>query len=50
MKRPDEEMFFEGDLSEVTGLIRVDDEFVLECNRVIEEVMGVLEVARNGQP
>jgi len=38
VKQPDQAFFFEGDVSEISTLIRVDDEFVLACGEVIREV------------
>jgi hypothetical protein len=45
LKKPDESFFFEGDLSEVTMLIEVDDTFVLNCVQVILEVSAVIRKA-----
>ncbi len=42
MKRPGESFFDEGDVSEVKTLIQVDDRFIDECSRIIEEVSKVL--------
>ena len=38
VKLPDENFFFEGDVSEVSTLIQVDDAFVLNCAELIELV------------
>lgn len=38
IKLPNEEFFFEGDVSEVSTLIEVDDDFVSNCARIIENV------------
>lgn len=43
---PDEDYFDEGDVSEITTLIEVDDEFVLACARLIEEVSEEIRIAR----
>lgn len=48
LKRPDEHFFFEGDVSEVSMLIQVDDAFVLGCAEIISEVSAAL--ARAGEP
>ncbi|MGF1612962.1 MAG: hypothetical protein ACFCVA_03360 [Gammaproteobacteria bacterium] len=42
VKLPDELFFFEGDVSEVSTLIEVDDTFVQLCSDVISEVSGVI--------
>ncbi|WP_338525209.1 hypothetical protein NUH87_06080 [Pseudomonas batumici] len=42
VKLPDEDFFFEGDVSEVSTLIEVDDAFVQRCGEVISDVSGVL--------
>ena len=46
IKMPDEDYFDEGDVSEITTLIEVDDEFVLACARLIEEVSEEIRIAR----
>ena len=46
VRQPDEAYFCEGDVSEVDTLIRVDDEFVLRCAKVIEEVSEVIKTVR----
>lgn len=38
VKLPDEALFYEGDVSEVTTLIQVNNVFVLNCAKLIEEV------------
>lgn len=38
VKRPDEDFFDEGDVSEISTLVEVDDAFVLLCAEVIHEV------------
>lgn len=47
IKLPDESFFFEGDVSEVSTLIEVDDAFVQRCGDVIR---GVSEVIRRVRP
>ena len=44
IKQPGESFFNEGDVSEVSTLIEVDDKFVLNCAELIEQV---LECVRN---
>jgi hypothetical protein len=46
IKLPDENFFEEGDVSEVTILVDVDDNFVMGCARVIEAVSNVLRTER----
>jgi hypothetical protein len=46
IKLPSEDFFNEGDVSEVTTLIDVDDEFLMGCARVIEDVTKSLREAR----
>jgi hypothetical protein len=46
VKLPDEAFFFEGDVSEVSTLVEVDDEFVQRCGNVIDQVSQVLRRAR----
>ena len=38
LRLPEEEFFFEGDVSEVSTLVEVDDEFVRSCAEVIRAV------------
>ncbi|MGM8361307.1 hypothetical protein ACSV4D_05255 [Flavobacterium sp. ARAG 55.4] len=38
VKLPEENFFEEGDVSEISTLIEVNDEFVLDCARLIEEI------------
>ena len=47
IKLPDESFFFEGDVSEISTLIEVDDAFVQNCGEVIS---GVSEVIRRVCP
>lgn len=42
LKQPGEHSFSEGDVSEVSTLIEVDDAFVLSCAKVIHEVSEVM--------
>ncbi len=46
IKKPDEKFFYEGDVSEITTLIEVDDNFVLSCVQIIQEVSTVMKKAR----
>jgi len=46
LKMPGEDYFDEGDVSEITTLIEVNDEFVLACARLIEEVLAEIRRAR----
>jgi hypothetical protein len=48
MKMPDEAFFAEGDVTEVSTLIEVDDAFVLRCAEVIRDVSDVIRRARPG--
>ena len=45
IKRPGEDFFFEGDVSEVATLIEVDNRFVRECTDLIARVAGVVNKA-----
>lgn len=47
VKLPDEEFFFEGDVSEVSTLIEVDDAFVQRCGDVISAVSEILRAVRS---
>ncbi|ADM98320.1 hypothetical protein Dda3937_04064 [Dickeya dadantii 3937] len=42
IKLPDESFFFEGDVSEVSTLVEVDDAFVQQCSTVIYDVSRVI--------
>lgn len=46
VKLPGEAFFCEGDVSEVSTLIEVDDTFVLSCAEVIREVSVAIRRAR----
>jgi hypothetical protein len=46
VKLPNEAFFFEGNVSEVSTLVEVDDEFVQQCGGVIGRVSEVLRRAR----
>jgi hypothetical protein len=45
IKRPGEDFFSEGDVSEVATLIEVDDRFVRECAGLVAQVAGVINKA-----
>jgi len=47
VKLPDENFFFEGNVSEISTLIEVDDTFVLNCAKLIEEVSIVIRKVRS---
>jgi len=46
VKRPEESFFCEGDVSEISTLIEVDDSFVMGCAAVIYEVSDAITRAR----
>lgn len=46
VKSRDENFFDEGDVSEVPGLVLVDEQFVISCARAIENAMTVLRIPR----
>ncbi len=46
VKLPEEAFFFEGDVSEISALIEVDDTFVLSCAEVIRDVSEAIRRAR----
>ena len=46
IKLPDESFFFEGDVSEVSTLVEVDDAFVQHCGDVISDVSRVIRRVR----
>ncbi|GFM50344.1 hypothetical protein PSCICE_16110 [Pseudomonas cichorii] len=46
VKLPSEKFFFEGDVSEISTLIEVDDAFVQRCGDVISNVSEVLRKVR----
>ena len=46
IKRPDESFFNEGDVSEISTLIEVDNEFVMNCAVTIREVTNAIQRAR----
>jgi hypothetical protein len=46
IKLPEEVSFDEGDVSEVSTLIEADDDFVLACAKLIEEVSEEIKKAR----
>ena len=43
VKHPDEHFFCEGDVSEISTLVQVDDQFVLECAELICQTSHVLD-------
>jgi len=45
VKKADENFFFEGDVSEVSTLIDVDDQFILQCAHIIRAVSVVVAKA-----
>ena len=46
IKLPDQSFFFEGDVSEVSTLVQVDDTFVQLCGKVISDVSEVISRTR----
>ena len=46
IKLPEQPFFFEGDVSEVSTLVQVDDAFVLLCGKVISDVSGAIARVR----
>ncbi len=48
IKQPTENIFNEGDVSEVTTLIDVDDKFIEGCVKIIEKVSKVIQNNRPG--
>jgi hypothetical protein len=46
VKLPTEAFFNEGDISEISTLIEIDDTFVLQCARIIQEVSEIVRRAR----
>lgn len=46
IKLPDESFFFEGDVSEISTLVEVDDAFVQHCGNVISDVSKVISRVR----
>jgi hypothetical protein len=47
IKRPGEDFFSEGDVSEVATLIDVDDQFVRECAGLVAQVAAVINKAHS---
>lgn len=47
VKLRNEEFFFEGDVSEISTLVEVDDKFVLGCAGVIQEVTAAIKLVRS---
>jgi hypothetical protein len=48
VKLPDESFFFEGDVSEISSLVEVDDAFVELCSKSIDDVSNVLRQIHPG--
>lgn len=48
LKQSDERFFFEGDVSEISGLVDVDDEFIENCSLVIACVSRAIQKLRPG--
>lgn len=46
LKNPDENFFFEGDVSEIAGLVEVNDEFIENCSTLIARVSSTLKKLR----
>ena len=46
IKQPDENFFNEGDVSEISTLIEVDDAFVMNCAETIRDVSRTIQQAR----
>lgn len=46
IKMPGEENFDEGDVSEISTLVKVNDDFVLDCAKLIEEVTKEIRIER----
>lgn len=46
IKRPEENFFCEGDVSEITTLIEVDDAFVMGCAEIIQDVSKAIIKSR----
>ena len=47
IKLPNEYFFYEGDVSEISGLIEVDDEFVQYCGDIISAVSKAIYIHSN---
>lgn len=48
IRRPEEDSFFEGDVSELSTLVEVDDGFIMGCAEVIRDVSNVIRRACPG--
>ncbi len=48
IKNPEEQFFFEGDISEISGLVEVNDAFVENCALIIAHVSRVIQKLRPG--
>lgn len=46
IKMPGENFFFEGDVSEISTLIEVNDQFVLDCAELVESISSVIRIGR----
>lgn len=46
IKLPTESFFFEGDVSEISTLIEVDDQFVMQCAQIISDVSEAIRTVR----
>lgn len=46
IKMPGENFFFEGDVSEISTLIEVNDQFVLDCAELVESISKVIRKER----
>lgn len=47
IKRPDESFFCEGDVSEISTLVEVDNKFIFNCSKVIQAVSDVITKTNN---
>ena len=48
IKHPGSAFFFEGDASEVTALVDVDDKFIMDCAQLIQDVSNVVRKVHPG--
>lgn len=46
VKNPNENFFFEGDVSEIAGLVEVNDEFIENCSILITRISSTLKKIR----
>lgn len=42
IKRPDESFFCEGDVSEISTLVEVDNQFIFNCSNIIQDVSAII--------